>query len=435
MNPPAAMTNSEPLNGNSTRRRKDAKTSGFWTAVAERSGDTAFRLWAAFSKRRGAALPAALQKSFVQLGLATLLPCAIAGRARAEDHVDYRYEFYKEEGGRIEVETHSALFEKKLTDIVTVKGQVVYDAISGASPNGAPPLTGNSQVPVKKLHDARRAGNLTFDLHLGRHTLSAQGSYSKESDYISAGTALTDAIEFNNKNTTLLLGVSHNFDRALDSSSPRNYRHKDGTDFLIGISQLLSPKTILAADFTYGTENGYMSDPYKLIQFDSWLPISFAFPENRPGHRDKEVLQTTLTHFFDPLNASAEFSYRFYHDSYGIFSHTATATWHQKIGKHVVLSPTFRFYEQSEADFYQTSVPGFFPSDGNPDRPQYFSADYRLSQLISLTYGLQATIFIKDWLTLDLGYHRYEMYGLDSATSASAYPKANIYTIGMRVFF
>ncbi|MCX6895531.1 MAG: DUF3570 domain-containing protein [Verrucomicrobia bacterium] len=368
----------------------------------------------------------------MRLGLDALLPCALAGRARADDHVDYRYEYYQEEGDRIAVETHSALFEKKLTDIVTVKGQVVYDAISGSSPTGAPPLAGSDKVPVKKLHDNRRAGNLSFDVHLGRHTLSAQGSYSKESDYISAGTALTDAIEFNNKNTTLLLGVSHNFDRVLLKS---DYRHKDATDFIIGVSQLLSPKTILTADFTYGTENGYLSDPYKLIQFDSWLPISFAFPENRPGHRDKEVLQTTLTHFFDPVNASAELSYRFYHDSYGIFSHTASVTWNQKIGKYLVLSPIFRFYEQSEADFYRGSVPGFFPSDGNPARPQYYSADYRLSKFISLTYGLQASVFIREWLTLDLGYHRYEMYALDSATAASAYPNANIYTIGLRFFF
>jgi hypothetical protein len=34
---------------------------GFWTAVAERSGDTAFRLWTDLPKRRGASLPAAVQ--------------------------------------------------------------------------------------------------------------------------------------------------------------------------------------------------------------------------------------------------------------------------------------------------------------------------------------------------------------------------------------
>jgi hypothetical protein len=384
-----------------------------------------------------------IQKSFapgggriarlLKLGVAALLPWATAGRVRADDHVDYRYEFYQEEGNRIEVETHSALFEKKLTDIVTVKGQVVHDAISGASPTGAPPPPNKpNQVLLKKLHDERRAGNLSFDVHLGRHTFSAQGSYSKESDYISAGTALTDAIEFNNKNTTLLLGVSHNFDRVLDNSSPRNYRHKDATDFLIGFSQLLSPNTILAADFTYGTENGYLNDPYKQMRFDGYLPGTFTQGEIRPGHRDKEVVQITLTHFFQRVNGSAEFSYRFYNDSFGIVSHTATATWHQRIGKHLILSPIFRCYEQSAADFYRTSLPGF---EDDPGVPQYYSADYRLSHLVSLTYGLQATVFIVDWLSLDLGYQRYQMDGLDSVTSQSAYPNANIFTIGMRIFF
>jgi len=34
----------------------------FWTAVAERSGDTLFSLRAEIPKRRGASLPAAVQK-------------------------------------------------------------------------------------------------------------------------------------------------------------------------------------------------------------------------------------------------------------------------------------------------------------------------------------------------------------------------------------
>jgi hypothetical protein len=40
---------------------------GFWTAVAERSGDTAFRLRTELPKRRGASLPAAVQKGLVRL--------------------------------------------------------------------------------------------------------------------------------------------------------------------------------------------------------------------------------------------------------------------------------------------------------------------------------------------------------------------------------
>jgi hypothetical protein len=38
---------------------------GFWTAVAERSGDTAFRLRTELPKRRGASLPAAVQEDLV----------------------------------------------------------------------------------------------------------------------------------------------------------------------------------------------------------------------------------------------------------------------------------------------------------------------------------------------------------------------------------
>ncbi len=37
------------------------RTTEIWTAVAERSGDTAFRAWPWFQKRRGASLPAAVQ--------------------------------------------------------------------------------------------------------------------------------------------------------------------------------------------------------------------------------------------------------------------------------------------------------------------------------------------------------------------------------------
>jgi len=38
----------------------------FWTAVAERSGDTAFRATGCVQKRRGASLPAAVQNPWLR---------------------------------------------------------------------------------------------------------------------------------------------------------------------------------------------------------------------------------------------------------------------------------------------------------------------------------------------------------------------------------
>jgi hypothetical protein len=125
-------------------------------------------------------------------------------------------------------------------------------------------------------------------------------------------------------------------------------------------------------------------------------------------------------------------------------AHTVTASWHQKIGRHIVLTPSFRFYEQSAARFYAASFPGD-PSlnvgdllpDGslNPAPPEFYSADYRLSRMQTFTYGIKAMIKIHKNFTIDAGYQRYLMEGLDGITSPSAYPKAHIFTLGARIWF
>jgi hypothetical protein len=373
-------------------------------------------------------------RKFVSLSTAITIFLSHSLRARSENQAGYRYESYQEEAGRIAVETHALNFSLQPLESLGLKGEVVYDSISGATPTGSPPIPGGTdQVPLAKLTDVRRAGNLELDWHWGRQTLSPQVAYSKESDYESIGLALNEAIEFNQKNTILRLGVAHDFDEV----QPKFFttpHHKDSTDFLVGVSQLLTPLTVLTADFTYGTASGDLNDPYKQIRFDGWLPFTAIFAENRPRHRTREVFLLSLTQFVKPANGSAELSYRFYRDTFGINSHTAALTWHQKLGKRVLLEPTFRFYEQSAADFYFVSVPGLFPGDGDPTRPEFFSADYRLSHLVTFTYGLQATALITSSLSVNLGYQRYEMYGLDNQTAHSAYPKANIYTIGLRAY-
>ncbi|MDB6112549.1 MAG: hypothetical protein JWR69_4299 [Pedosphaera sp.] len=374
------------------------------------------------------------RRKLVSLSTAITLCLSHSLRARSENQTGYRYENYHEEGGRISVETHALMFGLQPLESLGLKGEVVYDSISGATPIGSPPPAGSDQVPLAKMTDTRRAGNLGLDWHWGRQTLSPQVAYSKESDYESIGLALNEAIEFNQKNTILRLGVAHDFDEV----QPKFFttpHHKDSTDFLLGVSQLLTPQTVLTADFTYGTSSGDLNDPYKNIRFDGWLPFTFIFPENRPRHRTKEIFLLSLTQFVKPANGSAEVSYRFYHDTFGINSHTAALTWHQKLGKRLLLEPAFRFYEQSAADFYHLSVPGLFPGDGDPTRPEFYSADYRLSHLVSFTYGVQATALITESFSVNVGYQRYEMYGLDNQTAHSAYPKANIFTIGLGLLF
>ena len=361
----------------------------------------------------------------VRIGIAFGLQW-ISTRARGENHLEYRYEYYGEEGGRMTVGTHSGYFEQQLIDNVTAHGEFVYDAISGATPTGAPPVGPSNKVPLTKMTDTRYAGNAGFDIKLGANTLSPEVAYSTESDYESIGISLSDAIELNQKNTTLRLGASHNFD-SVDPVTFSKAKDRETTDLLLGVSQLLSPKTILSADFTYRMENGFLSDPYRLAEFDMF---GFAYPEHRPRTRESEIFQVSLTQFITPLDASIEGSYRFQHDTYDITSHTFTLWWHQHAGKHLIIEPLFRYYQQTAASFYAASFPGI-----GPDTGQHFSADYRLSEFYSLDMGVQATVNVNDHVRFVAGYHRYEMHGLDNKTASSMYPTANIVTAGIQIWF
>jgi hypothetical protein len=290
----------------------------------------------------------------------------------------------------------------------------------------------NNRVPLTQMHDFRTAFSLGFPITFQRHELTPSIAYSAESDYVSRGVALNDSYYFNNKNTTLNVGWSGNFDIVRDENLI--WEHKTTHDFLVGTTQLLTPKSYVTANFTFGTESGYLSDPYRGVMFlSNFLQTNpddaSLTPEKRPRHRTREIIYLSYNRFFDPLNGGAEVSYRFFHDTWHVNAHTLDLRWHQKIGKRLVLSPMFRYYYQTAASFYYVLVPDF------NNQPAAFSSDYRLSEFNSFSAGLQATYRIHKHLSLDAGYMRYVMRGLDGVTSQSAYPAANIFTIGLRGWF
>ena len=381
----------------------------------------------------------------------------IATRAGAEDHADYRFELYQEDNNRITVTTHSALFDLTISPHLQLNGEYVADSISGATPTGAAPpnqyhylsdadlglppgtlppgtITGNtnsSAVPLTQMHDFRQSASLQGTISFGRHHFTPQLSYSEESDYVSIGTALNYSLDLNEKNTTLNLGWSRSTDRAIDDLG--KWRDKISDDFLIGFNQLLGPKTFLTFNFTYGHSDGYLNDPYRIIvaanapQTDANNPSGIY--ERRPSQRDKFIAYTSLTQFITPLHGSLEGSYRLYHDTFGVTAHTVSLAWYQKIGESLVLSPSFRYSRQSAADFYYEILP-----DIN-NVPKYFSPDYRLSEYQTFTYGLTLNWKVQKWLSIDAGYKRYIMEGLDNVTSKAAYPSANVFTVGARIWF
>lgn len=374
------------------------------------------------------------------LALAGML--SFAPRLRGEDRFDYRYEDYAEEGGRIQIRTHGVSGEAGIKPWLSLKANYVHDAISGATPTGAPPLAGERTVAKATIEDRRDAGFLEPSFKLEEHTLSPQIAWSREDDYESIGVSLQHTMDLNEKNTTVAWGISHSFDRVLPNlgESIPGAQRKDSTDVLLGVTQLFGPDTLATANLTLGYADGYLTDPYKRVLFDDFphtpgQPYT-VWPEHRPGHKLREGLFASARHYFEKLHGAIDGSYRFHHDDFGVVAHTVSVEWHQKIGRRVLVTPLFRFHAQAEADFYGTHFPGD-PSlaPGTPLPVSYYSADYRLSALHSFTYGLSVSGRIQDHLSVAVSYQRYEMFGTDGRTAADQYPRANVFGGGITLWF
>ena len=359
---------------------------------------------------------------------------------------------------------------------VTARG--VYDAISGATPTGAPaidqltlrrpithtpvpnsaitgftrlmdgvsgasPVAGavsRNTIPLAGSRDIRRGGDIAAGLTFGPHRLTPQISYSLENDYVSWAGALNYALELNDKNTIISAGWSHAYDRILPTNfayiSGRQIKNTD--DFLLGVTQVVGPQTVFSLNGTITHAEGYLNDPYRSVVFDE-SPLDpngqvVLQGENRPSTRDSQSVFLSVTQAVKPLDASIEGSYRYYHDSYGIIANTVGIEWFQKLGQAAVVSPSFRYYRQGAAHFYGIQ----FPGDPNFEPtlvPRYYSSDYRLSFLETFTLGIEATIHLGERCDLWLGYQRYWMRGLDHQTLQSTYPGAHIYTIGLNYRF
>jgi len=402
-----------------------------------------------------------------------------AARTWAEDQVGFLHQSYVEDHSRMTVNTEALRVQYTVAPWLEVTGRGVYDAISGATPTGAPaidqlkmrkpithepipnssitgftrlidgvagasPVSGapisHSEIPLAESRDIRRGGDIGLGFTFGPHHLTPQISYSQENDYISWAGSLNYSLELNEKNTIISAGWSHAYDQILPATgSYIEHRQIKNTDeFMVGVSQVVGPTTIISLNGTLGYANGYLNDPYRSVVFQE-SPLDqndqvVLQGEKRPSWRNSQALLLTATQAIKPLNASIEGTYRFYHDSYGITANTFGLQWFQKFGRVAVVSPSLRYYRQSAASFYDIQFPGD-PNFDAAHAPNYYSSDYRLSYMETFTLGIEGTIHIGEQFDVRLGYQRYWMHGLDHETLQAVYPNANIFTIGLSYRF
>lgn len=354
---------------------------------------------------------------------------------RAENAVTYKYVDYREAGDRMVVESQYGMVEHDLSPEMHLKLTGVIDALAGATPTGEAPAIPGGTVKKARISDRRKAWGAELTRTFPRVAATVGFANSRESDYVSNGVSLNTITDFNQKNTLLLLGVAATDDE-IKVFHQLEWESKRTTDLIVGVTQLLDPRTSVTINLGYGHSTGFHADPYRIIlqatEVTPGVLLPLTYPENRPTSRDRWTLFTALNRAYPAAHGAIEASYRFFRDNFGITAQTVELSWFQKLGTRFTLRPHFRFYDQSAADFYRIDLNGAgfdALTAPDPDGP-FYSADYRVSAFRGYTYGLKAIWQISAQWQIDAAWENYEMRGTDGRTSRDMYPRADIISVG-----
>jgi len=297
---------------------------------------------------------------------------------------------------RINVHAPSVSIMAPVAGVWSVSGSLVKDDVSGASPRYHTAVSGASH-----MNDERKAGDVSLTRYLDRGSVTVGAAYSTEHDYVSRALSLQGSYESEDHNRTWTAGIGHSDDKIDPVNHIVTNERKRSTNFLLGVTQVLTANDVAQLTLGYDDGNGYFSDPYK--SFD-----------NRPRTRYETTLLARWNHHVAATDGTTRLTYRYYHDSFGVRGHTLGAEYVQPLSDGWTLTPEVRLYTQSAASFYYDPV--YDSKLGAPFPPGYngtgyMSADQRLSGFGAVTLGLKASKQIDKLWSVDAKVSAYQQRG------------------------
>ena len=145
--------------------------------------------------------------------------------------------------------------------------------------------------------------------------------------------------------------------------------------------------------------------------------------DTRPSKKAEWTLSFKYRQYFRHRNAALHADYRLYNDDFGVTSHTAGIAWKKSIGDKLKIAPRFRYYSQSEADFYA------FGDNYSLAKTEAQSSDHRLSGFGSTTTGVQISYELGKW-SMKMSFDRYSSKNsLGHAESEKEHPALLDFTL------
>ena len=357
---------------------------------------------------------AALTRAALALPIAAIP--AKAGAAEVGE-VGFTVLGYREQG-LIKVVEPVLWANARLAEVWEVQGSLAVDIVSGASPERVSNVGGEpvQVVSAASIRDRRHLADFKVSRRMGELTLGASRSYSDENDYTSHAYGLEARYDLNERNTTLALGYGHANDRIRSSFDASLEERRDTREYLVGITQVLSPVEVVQSTLTFARGRGWYNDPYKSTRtfYPDGAP-AFMF-DTRPAGRETLSWFTRYRRHVPAANGTLQAEYRFFRDDWDVTAHTLEAGWYQQLGERWAVRPALRYYTQEAARFYSPLIPR--------PQPAELSSDPRLASFGGLAASVRGIYRIEGGFTFEATVgHIHNSKGLHFGGNGSAvYP-------------
>jgi Protein of unknown function (DUF3570) len=270
----------------------------------------------------------------------------------------------------------------KLGDSAGLDATYAIDSWTGASIDVTTAAT-------KAIHEIRREVTTGAYYEFKDITVSGGYRYSGENDYWSNGGVVNVIADLADNNATLglsLLGSSDTIAKSGDVAATK--RPTGSTGARLSFSQVLDPKTVFQASAEVVRLTGFLSSYYRYVGFENgglcYGTASDCIQESHPHERMRTALSARLRRSFgDRVSGSLDF--RHYFDDWGIMSETVSPELSVLVGDHGTFTAAYRYYTQTDADFY---LPRYL---GDASQYRYFTRDRKMSPMYTHRLGLEYT--------------------------------------------
>jgi len=251
------------------------------------------------------------------------------------------------------------------------------DIVSGATPAIFGPSKGPDAITsATKFTDIRHAGHASLDYTAGTVGLTLGYDYGTENDYRSQAVSVGARGDLFDRNLTLGLSYTHNFDQVCDAnnrdvmtplerrplaSSAHCFQSNqmdvvteslDIDSFEPTLTWTASPRLLVQGGGTIQLLDGFQSNPYRAVLVGS----EHRTPqESEPLERQRFAVFLRTAYAVPQFRASISLMGRGYWDTWGIRAGTGEVVFQKYLATWLLLKANGRYHRQNGAKFYRTA--------------------------------------------------------------------------------